>query len=441
MDVLEKSQKMLEKYPLCDNCLGRQFALLGFGVDNKSRGEAIKLLLLLNAHASALSKEKAGIALLKQLATNGALDAAAEVLKRLKKRSGNKKQCYLCQNHFELVDELVTLALDSLGDYEFSTFLVGVELPREIEEKEDEFRAEFEISHGESMRSEFSRLLGREIAEKTQKNVEYRNPDITLLMNPFTKQIKVQINPLYIAGRYKKLVRGIPQSKWHCKECRGKGCERCNWTGKMYPESVEELIAKPLIEETGGTEVAFHAAGREDIDARMLGEGRPFIIEVKKPRKRFIDLTKLTRLINGYAEGKVEVAGLRLASKDDARKLKKGEAAEKRYRVIVEFDRNVSDEELVKLEEVLSGITIRQRTPFRVLHRRADKIREKHIYETNIKRVSPNRVEMTIRCQGGLYIKELITGDEGRTEPNVCQILGAHATPVELDVLGVDMEE
>ena len=44
---------------------------------------------------------------------------------------------------------------------------------------------------------------------------------------------------------------------------------------------------------------------------------------------------------------------------------------------------------------------------------------------------------MKVHCQGGLYIKELITGDEGRTNPNVADIVEAKATPRELDVLSV----
>ncbi len=59
---------------------------------------------------------------------------------------------------------------------------------------------------------------------------------------------------------------------------------------KLYPESVEELSSKPLLEATEGEETFFHASGREDIDARMLGTGRPFVIEVSKPKKRFVDL-------------------------------------------------------------------------------------------------------------------------------------------------------
>jgi tRNA pseudouridine synthase 10 len=63
------------------------------------------------------------------------------------------------------------------------------------------------------------------------------------------------------------------------------------------------------------------------------------------------------------------------------------------------------------------GISIKQQTPLRVLHRRADLIREKYIYEVKVKKVSLKRAELEIRCQGGLYVKELVSGDEGRTTP------------------------
>ncbi|MEM1556681.1 MAG: tRNA pseudouridine(54/55) synthase Pus10, partial [Candidatus Bathyarchaeia archaeon] len=236
---------------------------------------------------------------------------------------------------------------------------------------------------------------------------------------------------------YRKIIRGIPQSKWICIKCNGKGCARCNWTGKMYPESVEELIAKPILEATLGEGTAFHAAGREDRDARMLGRGRPFVIEIKRPKKRNIDLKSLEKAINEYAKGKIEVLDLRFGDKETVRKLKEMEGAQKIYRVIVKFDREITDEEIANLERELTGVIIRQQTPLRVLHRRADCLREKHIYETKIKRLSANNIEMIIRCQGGLYVKELITGDGGRTKPSVSEIIGAKAEPVELDVLEV----
>ena len=208
----------------------------------------------------------------------------------------------------------------------------------------------------------------------------------------------------------------------------------------MYPESVEELASKPLLEAAEGEKTSFHASGREDIDARMLGSGRPFVIEVSKPKKRFLDLKKLQAAVNGNAEGKVEVSGLRFSNKEVVRRLKKGESAQKEYRVLIDFENAISEEGLHLLEEKLSGISIKQQTPLRVLHRRADLIREKYIYEVKVKKVSLKRAEMKIRCQGGLYVKELVSGDEGRTIPSVSELLGNRAKPLKLDVLNVIMD-
>ena len=430
---------MLEKHPLCNHCLGRQFALLGYGVDNKKRGEALKLALTMKGHQLALVREKADVSLLKTMATNGAFDMAAKILRKMKKRVGKRRECHLCGGQFELSQGLIDSSVEKLQDYEYDTFLVGIELPTEVEEREDEFKAEFAVKHGESMRNEFSRDIGKKLSEITQKTAEYAKPEVVVLVNPFTEQVTLQVNPLYIMGKYKKLTRGIPQSKWFCSECRGKGCPRCNGTGKMYPESVEEIIGGPTLQKTCGAETAFHAAGREDVDARMLGPGRPFIIEVKNPKKRFISLRNLARTINKQAEGKVKVLNLCITDRDMVRKLKKAETAQKIYKTIVEFDRKISDEELEALEKTLTNLVVHQQTPLRVLHRRADRIREKYIYTTKIKRLKPNQVEMRIRCQGGLYIKELVTGDEGRTDPNVATIVDAKAEPLELDVLNVLM--
>ena len=208
----------------------------------------------------------------------------------------------------------------------------------------------------------------------------------------------------------------------------------------MYPESVEELVSAPLLEAAEGEKTSFHASGREDIDARMLGNGRPFVIEVSKPKKRFLDLKKVEAAVNANAVGKVEVSGLRFSSKYVVRRLKAGESAQKEYRVFIDFESEVSEEDLRLLEEKLSGILIKQQTPLRVLHRRADLIREKYIYEVKVKRVSLKRAEMKIRCQGGLYVKELVSGDEGRTTPSVSELLENRAKPLKLDVLNVIMD-
>ena len=443
MDVLEKALELLSKYPLCDHCLGRQFALLGYSMENNVRGSAIKVTLTLQATDLAKEGNADGVRQLKFLAANGFSREAQETLKHLKKRvakvSGETK-CFLCEGKFELVETLTEKSAATMKDYEYTTYLVGIELPVKVEEREDEFKAAFNLGYSESIKHEFGRLFGKAIGACTGKEADYLKPDLVALINPFSGKVSLQVNPLFVAGRYRKLVRDIPQSKWFCSNCRGKGCDKCGGTGKLYPESVEELSSQPLLEVAEGEKTAFHASGREDIDARMLGNGRPFVIEISKPKKRFFDLKEIEAKINAGATGKVQVSRLRFATKDIVRRLKKGESSQKKYRLLAEFEKELSDKDLRMLEEKLNGALIKQQTPLRVVHRRADLIRERYIYKLKVKKVSLKRALMEIHCQGGLYVKELVSGDEGRTNPNVSDLLGNRAKTLKLDVLKVMME-
>ncbi len=361
MDVLEKAFEILSKYPLCDHCLGRQFALLGYSMENNVRGQALKVSLTMQANDLFSEKNPEGTKRLKILATNGFSREAQETLKHLKKRIAKSEtgiKCSLCDNKFELVDRLTQNALGIIEGYEFSTFLVGIELPTEIEEHEDEFKAAVNIGYGESMKHEFGRLLGKALAKQTGKEADYLKPDLVVIFKPFDYKVRIQVNPLFVAGRYRKLLRTIPQSKWFCSNCRGRGCEKCGGTGKLYPESVEELSSKLLLEVTQGEEAFLHASGREDIDARMLGSGRPFVIEISKPKKRFVDLKQIETQVNADAVGKVEVLGLHFTTKDVVRHLKKGEGSQKEYSLLAEFERELSPQDLRTMEEKLSGVCI-----------------------------------------------------------------------------------
>ncbi len=444
MDVLEKAFEMLSKHPLCDHCLGRQFALLGYNMENNVRGKALKVSLTMQANDLLNEKNADGLKRLTVLSANGFSKEAQETLKHLKKRLLKKdieQTCVLCGGKFGLVDALTKKAVESADGYEYTTFLVGIELPTEIEEHEDEFKAAFNVGYGESMRHEFGRLFGKAIATRTGKEADYLKPEVVFVINPFQENVRLEVNPLFVTGRYRKLQRDISQSTWFCSSCHGRGCNECGGTGKMFAESVEAFASKPLLEATGGEESFFHASGREDIDARMLGSGRPFVVEVSKPRKRFVDLKVIEAAVNAGALGKVEVSGLTLANKDVVRKLKKGENAQKEYALLAEFERELSDSDLRLIEEKFSGITIMQQTPQRVMHRRADLIRERYIYKLKVKKVSLKRALLEIRCQGGLYVKELVSGDEGRTNPNVSDLLKNRAKTLRLDVLNVIMEQ
>jgi len=436
--ILEIAQGLIEAHALCDNCLGRQFAELATGTSNAERGRALKTALVLKAHALINDGKKAGKDLLKKLASNGSSKIAKATLDKLAIQPDSEAlECEICGGKLQQLETLSTLALSKAEGYEFDSYLVGAKIPPKVIEAEDSLRARLGIKWGESIKSEFTREIGKVIAGKTMKEVKYRNPDITFTVDPYGEKVTLQVNPLFIAGRYRKLVAGIPQSRWLCRKCNGKGCHSCGGTGRRYPESVQEIIAEPILAKTKGEDAVLHASGREDVDAKVLGRGRPFAIEVKNPHIRRLNLKKVRGEI--AKSGKVEVEDLRIVEGDYINTLKRGEAAEKNYQAIVEVDGKVTEEDLKKVAEALTGCYVQQVTPKRI-RRRAEEVRERYIYRTEVKKMTPKRFELTISCQGGLYVKELVEGEGGRTTPNVSRLLGKQARCVELNVLDVKRE-
>ena len=438
--ILEEALSLMEEFSLCDHCLGRQFAMLGYGLSNRERGHTIKALLVFSAHRLIKEGKNAEIHTLEILASNGFSQMARDILDTTGIRFEKEvSECYLCGGAFNRLDKLAKQSMEKLSEYDYASFLVGIQAPPEIENGEDELRARYHLSWGESIRNEFSREIGKRIQEATGKAVNLKRPDILVTIDPFAENISLTVNATYVSGRYRKLVRGIPQSRWYCSACQGRGCENCGGTGKLYQESVEELMGNTLVKAYGGTNFVLHAAGREDIDVRTLGDGRPFVMEIEHPKKRHLDLEELATATNEAASGKIEVLNLRESSREETRRLKDSSQSSKTYQALVEFDEEINDDLLEKLETALEGHEIEQLTPTRVSHRRANLVRKKYIYELKSRRVQTNRAELVLRCQGGLYIKELISGDGGRTKPSVSDVLGIPAKCVQLDVMNVAM--
>ena len=82
-------------------------------------------------------------------------------------------------------------------------------------------------------------------------------------------------------------------------------------------------------------------------------------------------------------------------------------------------------------------IEILQRTPQRVAHRRADLERERHVLIRSLEPQTPDLLLIEVRCSHGSYVKEWISGDEGRTKSSLSDLLGCAAECAQLDVLEV----
>jgi len=438
-EILDKASKMISAHPLCDYCLGRQFSSLCYGVGNDEKGRAIKLILTM---LSSLNHENSGSVhdVLSALAATG-FKPAVKRMKMLGAEPPEVRPCHICGGALDKArfEDLAEKIIDELKEYEFRNFVIGARVPAEVREREDELRAAFEIDTGEDIKEDITRNIGPIIQKKLNIPVEYQNPEIVVLVDVFSDEYEVQINPLFIKGFYRKLQKNIPQTPWYCRYCWGKGCEKCGFTGREYPESVSELIGEPALKIFEALSYKFHGAGREDVDATVVGTGRPFILELKHPRKRFIDISILEKAVNEGAKGKVEISGLSYSSRRELRFLKSiSPVASKTYEAVVEFDEDISEEDLRIIEEKFKDVMIEQRTPRRVLKRRADKVRRKKLYHIKAEKLGDRVVRFRMKAQGGLYVKELIDGDEGRTKPSIAETLGRKPLKIDLSVIEVE---
>jgi tRNA pseudouridine synthase 10 len=257
MSVLDDARRVADDGPVCDPCLGRVFADRSYGLTNAERGRSLRV-------AAALDD-----------------DVEPETM--------DPADCWVCEGLSGEFDEWAERAAAAVETVEFETYQVGTRAPPLIEENERLLREGAGLAEdaGELFKSEFNREVGKRVGKLTGTVVDFERPDVQFLLDPERDAVEATINSAFVYGRYRKLERDIPQTKWPCRECDGSGrkgrraCDYCGGSGYLYDESVEQLTAPVALDVMDGTEALFHGAGREDVDALMLGTGRPFVIEVK----------------------------------------------------------------------------------------------------------------------------------------------------------------
>ncbi len=346
--------------------------------------------------------------------------------------------CPLCENLFEDVTNIVDRIVESTSDYQYSTMQFGIHLPKDMIQSEDSIRTKHGAQGSKPLKSSFVNSIQDEISSRIQGiSFVKDSPDIMITIDALTLRVDVDVRPIFIYGRYRKLERGIPQTRWPCRACRGRGedCDSCEGTGLQYNESVQDLIGEPVRESMEANDTSFHGMGREDIDVRCLGSGRPFVLEIKGPRVRETDLEKLTDDINSKSSGKVEVNSLRWSQKREVSRVKETRS-EKSYTIRFRVEEEPLADEVVEAINSLSGVVLEQETPKRVSHRRAAKTRKRKVTSISDVIVEGSEIQFSLRCEAGTYVKELVHSDEGRTVPSVQEVIG-----MECEVLWLDVED
>jgi len=430
--IIDKAMRVLEEMPLCDRCLGRFFALLGYGWTNKERGDAIKRVIVMEIHRRLRSGGKISdreYRILRNIGTQ-----ALPLLKllanenRIARVDGGHVRCAICGGMLDAtIEASAERGVRLLKAFDIKKFVVGVRVDESVRRLEEEVKLKYNLAYGESIKAEIRREVGKLIQKLyPESRVEFEEPEAVILVTYPAGEVDIQVNSLLLKGRYWKAGRLISQAYWPSP------------LGPRY-FSVESA-AWGLLRVTGGERLIIHAAGREDVDARMLGTGRPLIIEIKAPRRRHLRMEKLEEAANADGrgvvyfklEGTARKREIRLY-KEESMKLRKAYKA-----LIVALTGELTTSDLRMLEAEFANRTVLQRTPRRVLHRRPDITRSKTVYRVSCRSLTRSTAECLILAEGGLYIKELVDGDAGRTRPSFSEILSKELQCRELDVISVE---
>ncbi len=132
-EILEIARKILHEGPICNHCLGRQFAKISSGVSNEIRGEIVRELL------------------------TGAVQDG---------------KCWLCNGLFAELDRWVEAALKKLSRYEYDSFLVGTKLSGLLMANEELMWELTGAIFAEPLKAELNREVGKRIERATGKRVD-----------------------------------------------------------------------------------------------------------------------------------------------------------------------------------------------------------------------------------------------------------------------------
>ena len=408
---MEFDLNKLEYYsPFCFSCLGRVFGLVGFGVDNRERG-----IEILNQIELSANKEFESILIC------------------------SSSECRICDGLISEIGDFVDIIAEEMSTFDFETFKIGNIVDKDIINLESDFQAIFGKGISESIKSQLNREIGIRLSERLGLSALMNSPDIVAIIDTRYNTVDLEVKSLFIEGNYNKYDRTVPQTRWPCSSCKGLGCNKCNNTGQLYPDSVQSLVAHPFLIASDSSEDLFHGMGREDIDAAMLGNGRPFVLELRMPKKRDLDLVSLMTTVNSINENRIKISNLEMVDRSRVAELK-NTVCDKTYRVDVSISSDLTIESLKKGAQKLNSKVIKQRTPSRVSHRRADLVRPRLVNYVDVLSHTEGMVELEIRAQHGTYIRELVSGDEGRTDPSLSSLVGSPCKVEVLDVLNLHLE-
>ncbi|MFH0737952.1 MAG: tRNA pseudouridine(54/55) synthase Pus10 [Candidatus Micrarchaeota archaeon] len=338
--------------------------------------------------------------------------------------------CHICKGDAQKTEKMVEEASRLLAADGAKSFSISTLIPKDWLSREEK-AWDISLKGAESVKNLLNRTISSALAKKAK--AEYLpEGECRVVFDYSSGAVKLERSALFVFGRYKKISAGLSQSRWKCSKCDAKGCHSCEGKGKLY-ESVEERIGEPFKKASQSSDYTLHASGREDVDATNSA-GRPFVLEITNPKTRSLDLDAIAREIAD--KGDASVSDLHIVPRSFVEVVTESHF-DKSYKADIEADGPLDNAAIGRIRSI-EGKMLLQKTPTRVAHRRADLVRHRRVKRLEVQSAEGRNATLIIKAEAGTYIKELISGDGGRTEPNISAAIGMKAVCKKLEVTEIE---
>lgn len=332
----------------------------------------------------------------------------------LRRSAVNDSECEVCAGLLANVSHVAGIITEKLKEYQFESFVIGTSLPQRILDKEDEIRARFKIRGREGIKTEITRSFSSEVSKNTKKRLSYLRPDLTLLVSLPDGEISITPRSIWLFAKYHKTIRGIAQRSSLCQICNGIGCAACEYRGASLL-SVQYLVNNFLSEKYRAEGCSFIWVGSEDERSLVDGNGRPFYVEVLKPKRRTPIRRLKTAKLNGVRLSSIEVL--------PSRPTLIPQFTMRCFAYLVQPPQREGDipSKVMKdeIESKFKDLSVRVRLSrrFRVVTKRIQSILVQESKEDH-------RVVLDINCDGGIPIKKFVSGEDESVSPNLAPFIG-----------------
>ena len=343
------SKKILEKYDLCDYCLGRLFTKTLNLKSNKLLGKKLN--------------------------------------------SNKKNRCYICKNIFDNLDYFIKLMSNDSSKYEYSSFSIGIILKPSIIERDDIIRSKFKLQGIDGIKTSITQEITKNFSKKMKKILDNRDPDIVFTLNFKDDSLEIRTKPIYLYGRYLKNERKLQQKQKSCDNCSGKGCRTCLFHGIAEFNSIEGIVSKFVFLKIGGTVTKFSWVGSEDKTSLVSGSGRPFFIKLFNPNKRSMKKTS-------FKDNSVEIICLKTIPTLPPLPVEFSSTLECR----IYSKQSINKNSLKKLLTISTNPVI--------VYEKSGKRYEKQITLFDYKLLNSHEFTIFLKFDGGLPVKRFVQGDD-----------------------------